>query len=205
VDARDTSFRLVVKSLIAAALVGLLVLALLRLLDLLILVFGAVVVATLLRGFAEAIERRTPLNGSWSLAAAILIVVAAFVGFAWLFGSQLQTDLGAVARTLRQSWEGLRLGIAGFPGGKDVAAAMQNARMPTDNFVPRLVGALNWVPRWRSTSSSCCSGSCSSPSIPRFIAAGWLCCSRARSARWRTKRWSTPGWRCASGSSACSS
>jgi predicted PurR-regulated permease PerM len=145
VDARDTSFRLVVKSLIAAALVGLLVLALLRLLDLLILVFGAVVVATLLRGFAEAIERRTPLNGSWSLAAAILIVVAAFVGFAWLFGSQLQTDLGAVARTLRQSWEGLRLGIAGFPGGKDVAAAMQKARMPTDNFVPRLVGALNWV------------------------------------------------------------
>jgi predicted PurR-regulated permease PerM len=136
VDARDTSFRLVVKSLIAAALVGLLVLALLRLLDLLILVFGAVVVATLLRGFADAIRRRTPLGSNGSLAAAILIVVALFAGFAWLFGSQLQTDLGAVARTLRQSWEGLRLGIAGFPGGKDVAAAMQNARMPTDNFVP---------------------------------------------------------------------
>jgi predicted PurR-regulated permease PerM len=145
VNARDTSFRLVVKSLIAVALVGLLVLALLRLLDLLILVFGAVVVATLLRGFADAIERRTPLRGGWSLAVAVLIVVAAFAGLGWLFGSQLQTDLGAVARTLRASWDGLRLGIAGFPGGKDVATAMQRARMPTDDFVPKLVGAVNWV------------------------------------------------------------
>ena len=63
-EARETPFRLVVKSLIAAALVVLLVLALLRLLDVLLLVFGAVVVATLLRGFADAIERRTRLNGN---------------------------------------------------------------------------------------------------------------------------------------------
>ena len=70
-SARDTTFRLVVKSLIAAALIVLLVLALLRLLDLWILVFGAVVAATLLRGFADAIERRTPLTGNWSLAAAV--------------------------------------------------------------------------------------------------------------------------------------
>ena len=144
-NARDPTFRLVVKSLVAAALVGLFVLVLLRLLDLLILVFGAVVVATLLRGLADAIGRRIPLGGNWSLAAAIALVVAVFAGVGWLFGSQLQTDLGAVAATLRQSWEGLRLGIAGFPGGKDVASAMQSARLPTDNFVPRLVGALDWV------------------------------------------------------------
>jgi predicted PurR-regulated permease PerM len=145
VDSRDTPFRLVVKSLIAAALVVLLVLALLRLLDLLILVFGAVVAATLLRGFADAIERRTPLGSTWSLTLAVLVVITVFAAFAWLFGSQLQTDLGAVARTLRESWDGLRLGIAGFPGGKDVAAAMQQARVPTDDFVPKVVGAVNWV------------------------------------------------------------
>jgi predicted PurR-regulated permease PerM len=145
VNARDMPFRLVLKSLIAAALLVLLVLAVLRLLDLLILVFGAVVVATLLRGFADAIERRSPLSGRWSFAAAVLAVVAVFAGVGWLFGSQLQTDLGAVARTVRQSWQGLQTGIAGFPGGKDVAAAMQNASFPTDNFVPKLVGALNWL------------------------------------------------------------
>jgi predicted PurR-regulated permease PerM len=145
VTGHDTSFRLVLKSLLAAALIGLLVLAVLRLLDLLILVFGAVVVATLLRGFADAIERHSPLNGKGSLAAALLIVLAAFAAVGWLFGSQLQTDLGAVARTLGQSWDGLRTGIAGFPGGKDVAAAMDNAQLPTDDFVPRLVGALNWA------------------------------------------------------------
>jgi predicted PurR-regulated permease PerM len=145
VDAPDSPFRLVIKSLLAAALIGLLVLALLRLLDLVILIFGAVVVATLLRGLADAIERRTPLSGSWSLTVAVLLVVAAFAGVGWLFGTQLQTDLGAVAKTLRDSWDGLRLGIAGFPGGKDVATAMQQARVPTDNFVPKLVGAINWM------------------------------------------------------------
>ena len=133
------------KSLGAAALVVLLVLAALRLLDLLILIFGAVVVATLLRGFADAIERRTPLSGPWSLALAIMLVILVFGGFGWLFHSQLQTDLGAVARTLRETWNGLRLGIAGFPGGKDVATAMQQAKLPTDNFVPKLVGVVNWA------------------------------------------------------------
>lgn len=144
-SARDTSFRLVVKSLFAAALVGLLFLTLLRLVDLLILVFGAVVVATLLRGLADAIELRTPLNGKWSLAAAVLLVIGVFAGFGWLFGSQMQTDLGAVAKTLQVTWEGLRQRVAAFPGGKDVAVAMQTARVPTDNFVPKLVGAINWL------------------------------------------------------------
>ena len=144
-SARDTSFRLVVKSLFAAALVGLLFLTLLRLVDLLILVFGAVVVATRLRGLADAIELRTPLNGKWSLAAAVLLVIGVFAGFGWLFGSQMQTDLGAVAKTLQVTWEGLRQRVAAFPGGKDVAAAMQTARVPTDNFVPKLVGAINWL------------------------------------------------------------
>ncbi len=144
-QARDATFRLIVKSLVAAALIGLFVLALLRLLDLLVLVFGAVVVATLLRGFADAIERRTPLGGAWSLTAAILLVVGVIAGVAWLFGSQLQTDLGAVAKTLSESWDGLRLGVAGFPGGKNVATAMQQARLPTDNLVPKLVGVVNWI------------------------------------------------------------
>lgn len=144
-NARDTSFRLVVKSLLVAVLLVLLLLALLRLLDLLILVFGAVVVATLLRGLANAIERRTPLNATWSLAVALVLVVGGLGGFGWLFGSQLQTDLGAVARTLQTSWDAMRLRVAAFPGGKNVAAAMQNARLPTDNFVPRLFGVLNWV------------------------------------------------------------
>ena len=120
-------------------------LALLRLLDLWILVFGAVVVATLLHGFAEAIGRHTPLKGHWSLAAALLVVVAVFAGFVWLFGLQLQTDLGAVGKTLRTSWEALRMGIADLPGGKDISSAMQNARVPTDDFVPKLVGAINWL------------------------------------------------------------
>jgi predicted PurR-regulated permease PerM len=145
VNARDTSFRLVVKSLIAAALIFLLVLALLRMIDVLVLVFGAVVVATLLRGFADAIERRTPLNNHWSLAAAILLVVAVIAGAGWLFGAQLQTDLGAVARTLQITWDGLRMTIADYPGGRDVASAMQGARVPTDNFVPKLVGVVNWL------------------------------------------------------------
>jgi predicted PurR-regulated permease PerM len=145
VSARDTPYRLVVKSLIAGAFIGLLVLALLRLLDVLVLVFGAVVVATLLRGLADAIERRTRLDSNWSLAAAILLVVAVFSVAGFLFGAQLQTDLGAVADTLSASWEALRLRVAGLPGGRDLAAAMHSAHVPSGSFVPRLIGAVNWL------------------------------------------------------------
>jgi predicted PurR-regulated permease PerM len=143
--ARPDPFRLVLKSMLAAALIALVVLAFLRLLDLLILVFGAAILGTLIRGFADWIEAHTPLSGRWSLVAALLLLAAAIAGTGWLFATQFGGDFPQVGKTLSQSWGALAQEVARIPGGKEMAAAMQHPSLPGDNLIPHLTGAVSWV------------------------------------------------------------
>jgi predicted PurR-regulated permease PerM len=138
-------FRLVLKSLLAAALIAVVVLALLRLLDLLILVFGAAILGTLIRGFADWIERRTPLSSRWSLVAALLLVGAVAAGTGWLFATQFGGDFPRVGQTLSQSWAALAGLVAQVPGGVGIASAMRQPPLPGGNLIPHLTGALSWV------------------------------------------------------------
>lgn len=138
-------FRLVLKSMLTAALIALVVLALLRLLDLLILVFGAAILGTLIRGFADWIERHTPLSGHWCLAAALLLLAAAVAGTGWLFATQFGGDFPRVGQTMAASWTALAKMVAQIPGGDGVAAAMQKPSLPSDNLIPHLTGAISWV------------------------------------------------------------
>lgn len=138
-------FRLVLKSIIATALIALLVLALLRLLDLLILVFGAAILGTLIRGFADWIERHTPLAGRWSLVAALLLLGAVATGTGWLFATQFGGDFPRVGQTLSASWNTLAGLVARLPGGDGVAAAMRQPSLPSDNLIPHLTGAVSWI------------------------------------------------------------
>ena len=73
-DARQETFGLVVRSLLAAAGIAVLVLAAVRLRELLVLAFGAVVIGVLIRALADAIERRTPLGGKGAFYAALLLL-----------------------------------------------------------------------------------------------------------------------------------
>jgi predicted PurR-regulated permease PerM len=143
--ARGDPFHLIVKSLLTAALIALLVLALLRLLDLLILVFGAAILGTLIRGFADLIERRTPLSARLSLAAALLVLLGALIGTGWLFATQFAGDFPRVGQTMAQSWTALAGVVARIPGGEAVAAAMRQPSLPSDNLIPHLTGAVSWV------------------------------------------------------------
>lgn len=98
-------------------------------LDVLLLAFGAVLIAILLRAFAELIERYARLPDRWALAAAMLLVIGALVGAGWLFGSEIRAQVGLLADALPQAWEALqqRLGdawgqqllehLSGGPGG----------------------------------------------------------------------------------------
>jgi predicted PurR-regulated permease PerM len=56
-SARNETLHLIVKAILIAALVAVLIVAAARLLDLLVLVFGAAVIAVLIRGLADAVER----------------------------------------------------------------------------------------------------------------------------------------------------
>jgi len=56
----------------------------------LLLAFGAILIAVLFNGLAAVIARRTPVPERWSLAVGILTTAVLFVGFFAVFGAQLQ-------------------------------------------------------------------------------------------------------------------
>jgi predicted PurR-regulated permease PerM len=64
-----------------------------QLTDVLLLVFGAVVVAVVLRSCANLIARRTPIPKRWSLTVAGLAIVLVFAGVTYLLGTQLRAQL----------------------------------------------------------------------------------------------------------------
>jgi len=68
--------------------------------DLLLLAFGSVLVAVVLRAIARSISRRTSLGQRLSLAAAGLGVVALLGGFGYLFGGQISDQLYALIEKL---------------------------------------------------------------------------------------------------------
>lgn len=78
--------------LLAVALV-LAVVLLWQLKHLLLLIFGSVLVAVLLRGFADLIRNYSPLGSKSSLAVAALVILLFLVGFVTLLGAQIQMQM----------------------------------------------------------------------------------------------------------------
>ena len=69
-----------------------------RLAHVLLLAFGAVVVAVILRALADLIARNIPATKKWSLALAGLMIVMALGVTLFLFGRQVRAQLGELAR-----------------------------------------------------------------------------------------------------------
>src|SRR4051794_12216752 len=64
-----------------------------QLTDVLLLVFGAVVVATILRSFARLIARRTRVPQRWSVPVAGVVILIGLVGVGLLLGTRLRSQL----------------------------------------------------------------------------------------------------------------
>lgn len=81
---------------------GLVVLALLlwKLADVLLLAFGAVLVAIILHALADLLVRYLRVSERWSLSLASLLILAAFLVLAVLFGTQIRSQIANVAEQL---------------------------------------------------------------------------------------------------------
>lgn len=85
-----------------------------RLKHLLLLIFGSVLVAVLLRGFADLIRRWTPLGPTVSLGLAALIILLFVATFVTLLGAQIQLQMTELFDRLPQllepieEWLGMR-------------------------------------------------------------------------------------------------
>ena len=143
-DARQETFGLVVRSLLAAAGIAVLVLAAVRLRELLVLAFGAVVIGVLIRALADAIERRTPLGGKGAFYAALLLIALVIGAFAWLFGAQVAAQVSQLSETIPAMWQRIQEWLRTAPGGEALLASVQGVALDGSGSrsFPRLLGSL---------------------------------------------------------------
>lgn len=129
-------YPLIVKSLLTAALIVVIVLAAAQLIDLLMLVFGAVVVGVLIRALADAVERVTPLSRTGSFYAALLLIVLAMVGFGALLGGQVSRQFSSVVDTVPAVWRQLKAWVATMPGGPWIIASAEGFTIGSERVFP---------------------------------------------------------------------
>ena len=143
---RDAVF---VHRVLIVVAIGAMALLLWRLVDLLLMVFGAVLVAVLLRALAEPIARRTRLSNGWALGAATLALLAAIGVAVWLFGAEVRAQVAELIERLPQAWRSFeeRLGMANLgqrlvDRAEDVAPAAGSVLSGVAGVVTSFVGGL---------------------------------------------------------------
>ena len=117
--------RLFVERLLILIAAALALLLFWRLSDLLVLVFGAVVVAVLLSATAEPISRKTGLGKRSALAIVVLSISSAIAVLLVLFGAQINSQFANLARNVPEGWKDLERIIGGFPFGNELLGAMR--------------------------------------------------------------------------------
>ncbi len=87
---------------------------------LVLMLFGAVVIATLFRSLADPIRRWTGIPEGLSVAIAVALVVALLVAIGTLFGSQISAQFQTLSQTLPQAWEAFEARIGDFGLGGEL-------------------------------------------------------------------------------------
>lgn len=131
---------------LGAVIVGALLLW--QLSNVLLLFFGAIVVAVILRSGAKALEDNTPVKAPWSLILSILAIAALMGGFFFLLGTQIASEASSLVQRLPEMIASLgeRIGVddlyerlteraTQFAGRGDVASEVAG-------YTSVLVGAL---------------------------------------------------------------
>ncbi len=144
-DARPDHFPLILKSMLAAALLIVIGAAAFQLMHLLMVVFGAVVVAVLIRAVADLIEDYTPLSGRWTFYAALLVILLLIAGFVWLFGNQVRQQYSAVVETVPEVVEQLQAWVESMPGGPTLIASFEGFTLSEERVLPGIQQVLGSI------------------------------------------------------------
>lgn len=118
--------RFVRRFLIGLLLVGLALLAW-RLAEVLILVFGAALVAVILRAIADPITEKTRLPSRLALLVAVLFVLGLIGLTGWLFGSEIATQASTLRETLPAAWKSFEARLGDTQIGERILGALRDA------------------------------------------------------------------------------
>ncbi len=93
--------------------------------SLLLLVFGAVIVAVILRSLADPLVRRLRLPDGLAVFASVLSVALIIAAVVALFGSQIAQQVEALSARLPQGWDEVRSNIEAQPYGAELLRQAQ--------------------------------------------------------------------------------
>ena len=91
-----------------------------------LLIFGAVVVAVILRALADPIRRWTRIKDALAVFASLLIVVLLIAGVLFLFGTQIAQQVAALSAVLPQGWDQVQAYIQAQPYGAQLLEQVQH-------------------------------------------------------------------------------
>lgn len=109
------------------ALAAVLVALVFALRHVLLLAFGAILIAVGLRGLASAIETHTPLGRKASLAIATLTVLGVVGAAIWLLGAQISEQIKQASADLPSAWESLRARLSESEYGRALVQEIEQA------------------------------------------------------------------------------
>jgi predicted PurR-regulated permease PerM len=112
--------------LIALALVALALLVW-RLIDLLLLLFGSVLVAIILRTMADSISRWIRISEAWSLLIAVLALFVVAAGASWLFGAEVAAQTRGLTETVPDAWGAFEARISNTVLGESLQGWLEEA------------------------------------------------------------------------------
>ena len=92
-------------------------LALWRLSNILLLAFGSILLALVLRGLAGIISDRTRISEGLAVAVVVIAMTSAFAAFGWLFGSQIATQFELLSEDLPQGFSQIVRDLRTTPWG----------------------------------------------------------------------------------------
>src|SRR5690349_21737404 len=118
--------------------IGALALLLWKLSDVLLLAFGAVLVAILLHAASDALERFLRVPGRWSLTVAGLLIFILFLGIIALFGTQVRAQFSNVVEQLPSAIDNFSKQLGVGPVSDDLSEIVSQA--PTGGMAARLAG-----------------------------------------------------------------
>lgn len=133
----ESLHRFTLQVLVVLALVAL-ALLLWRLAGVLLLVFGAGLVAIALHALADAVRARLGWGFRAGLAVAVLLVAAVLAGAVWLVGREVSSQFGEVLARLPQGLESLRGWVRSHGWGSWVPAGLESAQAALQAVASRL-------------------------------------------------------------------
>jgi len=102
--------------------------------DLLLLIFGSVIVAVLLHAIADPVARHTPVPEHLALAAAVIGLLIIFGLAGWFFGSEIQSQAANLGDRVPEAWSSFQVRSAP-PWRPCAACAHPNSAVDDDPAV----------------------------------------------------------------------